>query len=136
SDEDDALDANEAEEPETETEDDPEVEEDDPEIDEPENEEDEDKDDVASGFTLKKWHIGVGGGLFGLLLVFAFVKRYRIEAYLLAKKMEREGDAASLQSAYHFLLKILTKKGNGKDPQQTRSEEHTSELQSRFEIVC
>ena len=123
SDEDDALDANEAEGPETETEDDPEVEEDDPEIGGPEYEEDdEDKDDVASGFTLKKWHIGVGGGLFGLLLVFAFVKRYRIEAYLLAKKMEREGDAASLQSAYHFLLKILTKKGNGKDPQQTLRE--------------
>lgn len=119
--EEDALDAEEAEEPETESDDElaSEEDEEDP-TDQAENEEE--KDDQATPFTLKKWHKGVGAGLLGLLVILMVVKRNHIRAYLLAKKMEREGDAASLQSAYHFLLKMLDKKGNGKDPHQTLRE--------------
>ena len=79
-------------------------------------------DNEAKSFTLKKWHVGVGAGFLALLIIFAFVKRHHIQVFLLTKKMNRNQDAASLQAAYHFLLKMLDKKGNGKDPQQTLRE--------------
>ncbi|HLR91437.1 MAG TPA: DUF4129 domain-containing transglutaminase family protein, partial [Atopostipes sp.] len=87
-----------------------------------EADEDEEATEQEVGFTLKRWHLGVGAGVLALILVILFMKRYHIQAILLTKKLERERDVASFQTAYHFLLKLLEKKGSGKDPQQTLRE--------------
>src|SRR5699024_9094769 len=89
---------------------------------ESEADDDEEAREQEVGFTLKRWHLGVGAGVLALILVILFMKRYHIQAILLTKKLERERDVASFQTAYHFLLKLLEKKGSGKDPQQTLRE--------------
>src|SRR5699024_5352594 len=116
--EDDALDASEVEEPETDEEE------------ELSEEEEDDSEETSAGtkkdndnqlFTFKTWHLYLGIGLLLLLGFFIYWKRFQLEAYILGKKMNNN-DAASYQAAYQFLLKLLKHKGDGKDPQQTLRE--------------
>src|SRR5699024_8759214 len=116
--EEDALDASEAEE--TEAEEEEELSEEEEENEEALAEIDKDKD--KQSFTFKTWHLYLGIGVLLLVGFLIYWKRFQLEATILDRKMNNKKDAASYQAAYQFLLKLLKHKGDGKDPQQTLRE--------------
>lgn len=79
-------------------------------------------DDSEQFYTFKTWHLIPIAILFIIILLFLYMKRHRIKAYRLEKKMQKNEDAASYQAAYQFLLRLLNHKGYGKNPQQTLRE--------------
>lgn len=76
----------------------------------------------TSAFQLKPWHIATAAILLVVLLIILYRKRLAIQAYMIGKRLEKNTDEETVQIAYHFLLKVLKKHGDGKETQQTLRE--------------
>ncbi|MBS3681209.1 hypothetical protein KGF86_13455 [Ornithinibacillus massiliensis] len=77
-------------------------------------------DDQKIGFTIVHGIILAVILLIGIGLV--YWKRNQIRTYLLERKMTKRKDEATYQEAFHFVLKLLSKKGFQKEPDQTLRE--------------
>lgn len=84
--------------------------------------EDEESTGEASSIQIKPWHIATGSIVFILLLIVIYRKRLSIQAYIIERKLEKNTDEKTVQMAYHFILKVLKKHGDGKEAQQTLRE--------------
>lgn len=78
------------------------------------------------------WYVGIGIGLVGLLALLLFMKRYRIQSYLLGTRLKKNKGEKTYQDAYHFLLKQLAHNGIPKESDQTLRE-YAIKIDRRYE---
>ncbi|SHG13901.1 DUF4129 domain-containing transglutaminase family protein [Ornithinibacillus halophilus] len=73
-------------------------------------------------FQLSWWHYVIFGAILLAILFVLFKFRFQVRMYWLMNKLEKKQDAETYQDAYHFMLKLLGKKGFSKEPNQTLRE--------------
>ncbi|MUK88474.1 hypothetical protein GMD78_08725 [Ornithinibacillus sp. L9] len=79
-------------------------------------------EDSNKGFILSWWQLTIIAIVVIGIIAFVYIKRYRLQTYLLERRLYKNQDAQTYQDAYHFVLKVLKHQGFAKDPDQTLRE--------------
>lgn len=102
----------------------------------PKPEEEKDSSETAASKNddkkLNGWYIAIGVFSIILLAWLIYFMRYRIQFYLIGMRLSSNKDEKTYQEAYHFLLKLLARKGLPKESGQTLRE-YAKRVDMRFE---
>lgn len=80
------------------------------------------------------WYAGIGIGLVALFMLVLYRKRYRIQTYLIEKRLKKNKNQKTYQEAYHFLLKQLANSGIPKESGQTLRE-YARKIDRRYQTI-